>query len=294
MDENILIDLFCKIDDFCNEFEKKWSQYLLDSRKRIRKSQLAMSEVMTILVFFHFSNRTTFKHYFEKDFDFLKRYFPQLVSYNRFTELIRTAIIPLFIYLQLFEVQKSGIYFIDSTKLAVCHNKRISRHRVFQNIAKRGKTTMGWFFGFKLHLVINEIGEIVAFRLTPGNCDDRNPVSELTNNLMGSLVGDKGYISHKLFQELYDRGLHLITQLKSNMKNKLMPLWDKFILSKRALIESVNNQLKNVFHIEHTRHRNSWNAMAYWLSCLVGYMHYPNKAKLNLDSDLKQIIQHIA
>jgi hypothetical protein len=234
MDEDTIIDLFCKIDDFCKSFEEKWSQYLLDSRKRIRKSQLVTSEVMTILIFFHFSQRTTFKHYYEKDFKFLKKYFPGLVSYNRFTELIRSVVVPLFVYLQVFEVRKTGIYFIDTTKLAVCNNKRIGCHKVFKDIAKRGKTTMGWFFGFKLHLVINELGEIVAFKLTPGNCNDVSHVEDLTENLLGFLVGDKGYISHKLFHDLYNRGLHLITQLRSNMKNKLMPMWNKFLSSKRA------------------------------------------------------------
>jgi transposase len=166
--------------------------------------------------------------------------------------------------------------------LPVCGNKRIERNRVFAGCAKRGKTTMGWFFGFKLHLVINECGELLAATMTPGNVDDRKPVPSLVRRLIGKLFGDKGYISASLFQELWDHGLQLITSVRSNMKNRLMPWMDKIMLRKRSLIETVNDQLKNITQVEHTRHRSVLNFMVNLVAGLICYTHQPKKPTLRI------------
>ena len=165
----------------------------------------------------------------------------------------------------------------STTSLKVCKNKRIARNRVFAGVAARGKTTIGWFYGFKLHLVINDQGELLGVRLTPGNCDDRKPVEQMTGGLVGKLFGDKGYISKDLFEKLFSRGLQLITTLRKNMKPKLLPLWDKLMLRKRSLIETVNDQLKNISQIEHTRHRSVSGFMVNLLAGLIGYTHQPKK-----------------
>jgi hypothetical protein len=138
----------------------------------------------------------------------------------------------------------TGISFIDSTPLPVCHNRRIERHKVFAGLAARGKTFMGWFHGFKLHLIVNERGELSTFYLTAGNIDDRQPVPHLTKALWGKLFGDKGYISQTLFEALFQRGLQLITSLRKNMKPRVVPLMDKLLLRKRAIIETINDQLR--------------------------------------------------
>ena len=143
---------------------------------------------------------------------------------------------------------------------------------------------MGWFFGFKLHLVINDKGEIMAFKLTQATTDDREPVESLTKDLIGKLVGDRGYISQKLFDALFKKGLQLITKIKKNMKNKLLPLFDKLLLRKRAVIESVNDQLKNISQIEHSRHRSIDNFMVNLLSGIAAYALQPKKPSLNLCS----------
>lgn len=111
-------------------------------------------------------------------------------------------------------------------------------------MAKRGKTSTGWFFGFKLHFIINDKGEILAYMLTAGSIDDREALQNLCQKILGKLFGDKEYISSKLFSELYEKGVQLITRLRANIKNKLMPLLDKLLLRKRGLIESVHNRLK--------------------------------------------------
>ena len=142
---------------------------------------------------------------------------------------------------------------------------------------------MGWHYGFKLHLIINDRGELLAFKLTPGNTDDRKPVPDLTKDLVGKLFGDRGYISQKLFEELYERGLQLITRYKKKMKQKLVKLIDKILLRKRSLIETVNDQLKNISQIEHSRHRSVWNFLVNLFAGLIAYTYLPKKPCLDLE-----------
>ncbi len=149
-----------------------------------------------------------------------------------------------------------GISYVDSTPIAVCHAKRISKNKVFAGIAKLSKSSYGWFYGFKLHMVINEKGEIQGVTVTKGNVDDRKPVPNLTEKLNGLLFGDKGYIAKELFEKLFDRGLKLVTKMKKGMKNTLISLNEKILLRKRSIIETVFGYLKNRLEIEHTRHRS--------------------------------------
>src|SRR5437588_3284903 len=278
-----ILALFCDIDDFCLLFEPHWQARLLDTRQRQRASTLCLSEVMTIIVLFHASSYRNFKAYYTEQV--CKHYagaFPRLVSYNRFVELMSSALVPLCGYLQSRKGQCSGISFIDSTCLKVCHNRRIHSNKVFAQCAKRGKTSVDWFFGFKLHLVINDCGELLSVRLTPGNTDDRRPVPELVKELFGKLFGDKGYISQPLFETLYDDGVHLVTKLKTKMKNRLMLMFDKIMLRKRAIIESVVDQLKNISQIEHSRHRSVANCFVNLLAGLVAYTYREKKPSLNI------------
>jgi hypothetical protein len=133
--------------------------------------------------------------------------------------------------------------------------------------------------------VVNDRGELLAFRITPGNVDDREPLPELTQGLTGKRIGDRGYISYRLFHELWERGLQLITKIRKNRHNKLMPMVDKLLLRKRAIIETINDQIKNIQQIEHTRHRSVVNAMVNVLAALVAYTHQPGKPSLNLSQN---------
>lgn len=280
-----LDELFCDVDDFCQTFLPQWQQQLLahGERRRYRAGQLSISEIMTIVIDFHQSSYRNFKHYYLWHVrGHLKAAFPGLVSYARFVTLMKSALIPLCAYLQSRKGQATGLAFIDATSIVVCHNRRIHNHKVFKKLAKRGKTSVGWFYGFKLHLVINDRGELLAFRLTPANVDDRAPVPELTRGLVGKLVGDRGYLSKVLLETLLDEGLQLITSIRRNMKNRLLPLLDKLLLRKRALIETVNDQLKNISQIEHTRHRSVANFMVNLVAGLIAYTHQPRKPSLNL------------
>ena len=283
-----LIAILCDIDDFCKAFEPVYARGLLRTgqRRRTRQTTLALSEILTLLVYFHWSHYRTFKHYYaEYVMAHLPPYFPHLVSYHRFVELMPRALVPLCCYLSTRKGRRTGIAFIDSTPLAVCDNHRIATHKVFAGIAMRGKTSMGWFFGFKLHLVVNDEGELLAFRVTPGNVDDRQPVQKLTAGLGGQLFGDRGYISQALHDVLLSQGLELLTKIRKNMKNRVMRLWDKLLLRKRALIETVNDQLKNISQIEHTRHRSVTGFMVHLVAGLIAYSHRPKKPSLGLRRD---------
>ena len=280
-----ILPVFCDIDDFCQFFEPPWKRRLLSTgrRQRDRAARLCLSEVMTIIVLFHTSSYRNFKAYYTGHV--LRHYagaFPRLVSYQRFVELMPSALVPLCGYLQTRKGRCSGISFVDSTSLAVCHNRRIHSHKVFEGCARRGKTSVDWFFGFKLHLVTNDCGELLSLRLTPGNTDDRRPVPELVKGLFGKLFGDKGYVSQPLFEALYDEGVQLVTRLKAKMKNRLTPLMDKIMLRKRAVIESVVDQLKNISQIEHSRHRSVANCFVNLLGGLIAYTWREKKPSLNI------------
>ena len=185
--------------------------------------------------------------------------FPGLVSYNRFVELMQKTLLPLAVYLKTRCLGKcTGISYVDATPLRACHIKRAHSNKVLKDLATKGQCSIGWFFGLKLHFVINDKGEMLDFILTPGNVDDRHPLtgSNLLARIYGKLFGDQGYNSQSLFEKLFIDGIHLITKLRKNMKNSLMLLSDKILLRKRALIESVFDELKNICQIEHTRHRS--------------------------------------
>lgn len=279
----MLLNIFYNIDNFCKAFIRFWQKFLLRSgeAKRIKPSRLCLSEIMTVMVNFHLSGFRTFKDYYTKHVcRYLRKEFPHLVSYNRFVELMQGTLIPLVVYLKRCRLAKAtGISFIDSTTLKVCHNRRIHQHKTFSGLAQRGKTSMGWFYGFKLHLIVNEKGDLLSVALTPGNVDDRNlsVIEKLTKNIMGKLFGDKGYLSKRLFRFLLDKGVQLITKLRKNMKNMLMPLFDKLLLRKRAMVESINDELKNICQIEHTRHRSPVNFLVNLFSGLIAYTFFPKK-----------------
>ncbi|MBZ0284995.1 MAG: IS982 family transposase [Anaerolineae bacterium] len=282
-----LLELFYHVDDFCQANEADWKRQQLASgeRQRQRQGHLWLSEIMTIVIHFHQVRFRDFKTYYQ---GYVKRHlsseFPHLVSYNRFVELMAEALVPLSAYLQSCYGTCTGIAFIDSTPLAVCDNRRIGQHRTFRDLAQRGKNSMGWFYGFKLHLVVNERGELLACRLSAGNVDDRTPVPKLVHRLFGWLYADKGYLSQALVRQLVETyRLYLVTHARRNMKNHLLSLSDRLLLRKRAILETITDQLKNISQIEHTRHRSFTNFCVNLLAGLIAYCHQPKKPALHLD-----------
>jgi hypothetical protein len=290
MNTNI-VEIYYIIDEFCKNFDKVKEGHVVGSNtdKKARKRAFTMSdsEIITIMVLFHQMHCRDIKFFY---INYIKLYckndFPQTVSYNRFVELQEKALLPMVVFLQLCCLGKcTGISIIDSTPIRVCHIKREHSNKVFKGMATKGKSTIGWFFGFKLHLVINDKGEIIKFLITQANVDDREPLKnkKFHEKIFGKLFGDKGYLSQDLFERLFVDDIHLITRLRKNMKNSLMLLQDKLILRKRAIIETVNDELKNICQIEHTRHRSFNNFVGNLIAGLIAYNLSPKKPSLNLE-----------
>lgn len=288
---NEVTEIFYLIDEFSKEFECNVSNFRLsedNSRKRRNKpNRMSDSEVMTILVAFHLSGMRNLKHYYL--FYVCKHLsgdFPRLVSYNRFVELQQRVVLPLVLFLKTCRVGEcTGISFIDSTTLKACHIKREKQNRVFKNIATKGCGTLGWFFGFKLHIIINDRGEIISFVITQGNIDDREPLSidSFVQKVSGKLYADRGYISQKLKEILFVDGIHFVYKMRNNMKGGEIPLTDRIMLRKRAVIESVNDELKNICQIEHTRHRSFTNFITNLIAGLLAYSFLPKKPAIKVD-----------
>lgn len=283
-------EIFVLVDDFCIDFETEIKKHLIENpsnRIRDRKSNLSDSEIMSLLILFHYGQFSNFKSFYTYyALVHLKDLFPGLVSYNRFVELQKRVAVPLMLFLKHRGLGSStGISFVDSTPLRVCHNRRIHQHKTFRGVAQRGQCSIGWFFGFKLHLIINDKGEILSFYLTKANVDDRNfkVLKSMTENLFGKLFGDKGYISQALSALLFGNGIQLIAKPRKNMKNQNISANDKILLRKRAIIECVNDELKNLCKLEHTRHRSINNFLINILSGLSAYCFFPKKPSLNIE-----------
>jgi hypothetical protein len=284
-----LVELFVAVDDFCQAFLPQFEGQLLQSGiiRRRRARSLSISEIMTILIYFHQSHYRNFKAYYcEYVLPHLRAEFPGLVSYTRFVDFMSSTMIPLCAYLKHACMGTcTGVSFIDSTSLEVCLTQRIASHKVFDGLAARGKTSTSWFFGFKIHLVINDRGELLNVLLTPGNVDDRKPVPKLVHELFGKVFGDRGYISKDLYEQLRQTfGVQLVTKLRSNSKNRLPMLFsDRILLRKRAIVESVIDQLKNISQIEHSRHRSIASFLVNLVCRLIAYAHQPEKPSLGRD-----------
>lgn len=292
-----ITQIFCSVDDFCNDFIPNWEKHHLSiNKKRIRKSNLTLSEIITIQVLFHVSGYRNFKtFYLDYVCKHLTSEFPNLVSYNRMVELKASSFIPMMIYLKNKGLADcTGINFVDSTPLRVCDKRRIHQNKTFKGMAQRGQCSLGWFYGFKLHIITNDCGGIIDFMITPANVHDTTPLKMkgFINKLYGKLFGDKGYLSKEIFNNLFENGIHLVTKLRKNMKTKLLtPIQDAFHLRKRAIIETIIDQLKNIFQVEHSRNRSQINYFNNIFSALIAYNFADKKPSLkNNFVDTKQFM----
>lgn len=287
-----IVELYVTVDDFCKKFMPKLNKLLKNkyAKTRNRAGMLTMSEIVLILILFPNSEFKCFKwFYIYKIGREYRSYFRELPNYNRFIEIMPKGLLTLSRFLSYlmytFKRESTGINYIDSTRIPVCHNKRTNSHKVFESFAEIGKSTMGWFLGFKLHIIIDTKGQITSLSFTKGNCDDRVPVMKLIQGMSGKLFGDKGYIKKELTEELSKHGIALITPLKKNMKARFLPInmFDLVMSKKRVLIESVFNILKNKLQLCHTRHRSVTNFCVHVLSVLIGYQLSPSKPSINLE-----------
>ena len=281
-------EIFCIIDEFDKNLNAEMIENLRlpshdgdGKRHRNRKGRLSESEIMTILTCYHFGTYRNFKEYYLCCIrGQLRQEFPDAVSYNRFAELMPRVFFKMMMFMKLFTFGHcSGITYVDSTMIPVCHNVRRYYNKVFAGFARNGQGTMGWCHGFKLHLLCNDRGEIITFCLTGANIDDRDERvwSVLSRELFGKVFADRGYIKKELFERLFEQGIHLVHGLKSNMKNKLIPMWDKVLMRKRYIIECINDLLKNKANLVHSRHRSIHNFIMNLCAAPAAYCFFDNK-----------------
>ena len=273
-------ELYCNIDDFIKNNEQNLLSITNCKTKPGPKNSLSVSEILTIIIGYHNSSMDCFKNYYNKIIVPLHYHDFKLVSYEHFTKLIGSALAYLTLFLNNLLEKCTGTSFVDSTSIAVCKNYRIYSHKVFDGFAKRSKTTKGWFFGLKLHLIINLDGSLVKASFSYGNKDDRKALRGMTKGVFGKVFGDRGYISKELFNDLMQENIELITRLKKGMKNILMPIMDKILLLKRTLIETVIGRIKLLDKFEHSRHRSPVNAFSHMMACLINYQLLDNKPSI--------------
>jgi hypothetical protein len=277
-----LVEIFCDFDDFCKSVKTEWEAMLVAEGSKPRQSRhgpdcgLCDSEIMTLLILYHASQFKNFKTFYNGVvLVMLRPFFPDAPCYERFLTLTKRVWVLLAFFLASRSGDKTGVYYIDSTPLPVCHNRRIARHKVFEGLAARGKTSMGWFFGFKLHLVFNHVREIVAVKLTPGNVSDTAVVPKLTKDLIGKLFGDKGYIGKKLAEDLLRRGLALMTRVRANMKALPVSFFDKALLNGRSIAETIIGHIKEFSSLRLPKHRSVFNAFTHITAAIIAYQINP-------------------
>jgi len=282
---------FARLTISARHFFPEGKERLLKGRgRRGPEGGLADSEVMTLVVMYHRSRFRDFKTFYRAyALGWWRRFFPDAPCYERFIAIQGRVLVPLVLFLSSRMGQKTGIYYVDSTPLEVCHNKRIPRHKVFAGLAARGKTSMGWFFGFKLHMIFNEAREIVALKLTRGNVHDAAVLPQLSRELTGKIFGDKGYLGKKLAQELLERGLTLMTRVRKNMKALPMTLLDKLLLNGRNIAETIIGNVKEFSSLNFPRHRSVTNAFLNLVAALTSYQLDPLRPKLQNPCLLKLI-----
>jgi hypothetical protein len=280
-----LTEIFCEVDDFCQAFAAQGKAYLLGSGAAPRgpKPGLAVSEIITLLLVLHSSQFKYLKNFYQGvAMPLLRPCFPGMPCYEQFVIIQQRALVPLRFFLLSRMGKKTGIYYIDSTAWPVCDHHRSHRHKTCAGLAARGKTSMGWCFGFKLHLIFNNLNEIVACKLTPGQVHDTKPVLQLTKHLRGKLFGDKGYIGKKLAQELLRRGLTLFTRSRQNMKALPLAMSDKLWLNARNMAETNIGSIKQFSALNLPKHRLPLNAFLHILGAVTVYKINPIKPKFKL------------
>ncbi|MDD5266524.1 MAG: IS982 family transposase [Methylococcales bacterium] len=176
--------------------------------------------------------------------------------------------------------RRSSAHVLMFAKTSASHATKPSK--MLRGAARRQR---GWFDDFKLHLMVDDCGAILSFSITSGNVDDRAPVPKMTKNFIGKLFGDKGYISKKLTEILAMNDVELVTKLKKNMKLKIIALFDKILLRKRSIIETINDQLKNISQIKHSRHRSLTNCVIKVVAGLLAYSYQEKRPSLNIRVD---------
>jgi len=288
----MITEIYVEVDDIIKENQ----EIILESMRHMKligrnyPTSLTLSEVVTIQIYYHYSGYKCFKSYYLNHVCYeLKRDFPDLVSYQQFVKLIPRALVALLVVLkeQMKQSRRSGIYYGDSYPIPACHPKRVHQHKTMKGMASWGKTSVGWFYGLKCHIVVNQFGELVNCTLTTGSTADNNlrVLFRLTNDLMGYFFGDKGYLLNedkRIFLEK-DGLLKFRTKVRKNMEKQQLELEPKLWLKKRGIVESVIDIHKEHMDVAHTRHRSPTNALVNIFAGLVAYNFRQRKPSTSIN-----------
>lgn len=277
--QHILIAIYCFVDDFLKQLLEN-IRFAIERPRQGRPPQktfnLSVAELVTLALFKSFTGHSNWKDFYQHIMSYHGNDFPNLPNYQNFlaamNKLSSAAYLMLSAFMQLFRAhtKDTDFKFPDSTKLKVCENKRIFGHKTNKAYAKRGKSSMGWFYGFKLHIVVNELMQILGVALTPGNTDDRKGLDMIWDELFGVLIADAGYIGKKWEEKARNTGKVLFTAVKANMK-KLMTEAEHAMLKLRQRVETVFSVLKLRMYIESTLPRSPRGMFAHYVWCLTAY-----------------------
>ncbi|PJI36520.1 IS982 family transposase [Acinetobacter pseudolwoffii] len=283
-------ELFCVTDDFFLKFEATYWQFLMQSHRfsRIRAAHLSLSEITFIAIWYKCSHFTNFKAFFTWLKQDKSSLFNSLPCYQRMIHLINTHQLALHaLHVALMKGQRSQYLWIDSTTLPVCKNQRIQRHKSLAEIASRGKSSMGWFYGCKLHIVMNQLGEVVCSALSNGHVADIRMVEHLVEGLEAKLYADRGYISQDLKNRLKEQGIDLITYHRKNMQAIQLSESDEYHLKQRNKIETLFSLLKGQYNLVTNKARSMAGFLSGIYASLCAYqLTHQNKPKIQIMQSL--------
>jgi hypothetical protein len=256
MNELTLTTLYCITDDFINalaQTEGGTDMLELWRAKRGSQRNLSLGEVITLNILRFHLHVSDLKAFHSIVRDNYKAYFPRIPNYENFSKATNASLpfATLFLeyLLRLNRKIMSGekVFFLDATALSVCENINASRHKVTGGFAAWGKTSRGWFFGFKLHGVCDAEGNLLNACFSSANVYDGHKAEALTKGLRGVFVGDAGYLlKEETFERLFEKHKRILAAARKNMK-RLMTKEQGDLLRKRNIIESVWSVLKGSF-----------------------------------------------
>jgi hypothetical protein len=286
-----LLQLFCIVSELATLILANTSKFATNEKAVGRKHNLTIAEAVTISLYRFFFPWTDFKHYYAFVQNYHAGEFPKLPHYDNMLTF-QKQLLPFFLQLLgiLIAINRSAfknkhirIMFVDGSPLPVCANKRIFHHKVMKKVAARSKSTMGWFYGMKLHILVDAGGNILGVTITPGNVDERTQVVKLVGDIMDSLlIADAGYIKEILKEELFEKnGVQFVTGVKRTMK-KLMSKEQHSLLKARQLVETVIGSVKHRLGMTFRLHRSIEGYQVHFVLTLLAYTLFKSLARIPL------------
>lgn len=275
----LLISIYCFVEDFHVVILRTIRFSVIrpsQGHPPTKTRNLSLAELVTLVLFKQFTGHKTWKAFYRYIKTYHSQDFPQLPEYQNFVGAMNAlspyAMIMTTAFCSFFRKQTKTqeLKIADSTKLAVCNIKREFSHKVCKGLARKSKSTMGWFYGFKLHIVCNQLMQILECTILTATVDDRAALELIWAHIFGLIVADAGYLGKNRADKARAHGKILFTAVKANMK-KLMTDWQHDLLKARQIIETVFSVLKLRLGIETSLPRSPLGYFAHYAWCLAAY-----------------------